>query len=102
MTIRYGYYTRNVTLDLGGWTFFTKTVGSEIVDFTSVEDVKQYIDEEMSKGWSPWQFEYKIVTQEDYIPIRDRGKYRAEPRPGGPITDIGTPPEPPVWEDLTG
>ena len=101
MATRYGYFTRNVTLDYPGWTFFTKTVGSEIVDFTSVEDVKNYIEAEMGSGWSPWKFEYKIVTQEDYIPIRDRDKYRPEPRPGGYITDIGTPPRSPIEEDLT-
>lgn len=108
MTIRYGYSTRNASLGLDTFLFFEKPIKkdngpgfmetvSHSEPFTSVEDVKEYLDSISGQGF--WQFDYKIITEENYVPKRHYPGYvRPEPRPGGYITDIGTPPESPIEE----
>lgn len=112
MATRYGYSTRNVTLNYGANLTFEKpkidtttlkhTGPFDMVPFTSVEDVKEYLDNTIMGG-GPWEFEYKIVVEEDYSPAHQKRSwyYRPDPPPGGYIKDIGTPPKSPIEEDLT-
>lgn len=109
MTTRYGYSVRNVTLNYGANLTFEKpkvdtttlkhTGPFEMTPFTSIEDVKEYLDSEI-KGGGPWEFEYKVIVEEDYSPANQlpSSYYRPEPRPGGYLTDIGTPPKSPFEE----
>lgn len=108
MSTRYGYSTRNTSLNLDTFMFFEKPIKkdngpgyaetiSHSVPFTSVEDVKEYLDSISGHGF--WQFEYRIVTEEEYTPRRQYSGYmRPEPRPGGYLTSIGTPPKSPIEE----